>query len=207
MPRANHLCTTAISRRVLIAGAAAGAVCTSVGAALAQQPASGSAPRAKGPLVWLDMDQKELDDAYDQAVYAPNAAQLHKRREANSEGVRERLGAPRRVAYGASPIEMLDIYRDQAPERADHTSSFMAAPGAPGSPRTSPIPAEVFVNAGAHFVVPDFINVIEAGGSLMPMAEQVRRAVAWVQATRRASAAIPTASTWQGARRVRISPA
>ena len=26
----------------------------------------------------------------------------------------------------------------------------------------------------------DFINVIEAGGSLMPMAEQVRRAVAWV---------------------------
>ncbi len=40
--------------------------------------------------------------------------------------------------------------------------------------------AEMFVNAGAHFVVPDFINVIEAGGSLMPMAEQVRRAVAWV---------------------------
>src|SRR5262249_53370267 len=42
--------------------------------------------------------------------------------------------------------------------------------------------AELFVNAGAHFVVPDFINVIEAKGDLMPMAEQVRRAIAWVHA-------------------------
>ena len=28
--------------------------------------------RAKGPIVWLNMDQQELDDAYDQIVYAPN---------------------------------------------------------------------------------------------------------------------------------------
>jgi arylformamidase len=36
------------------------------GAAFAQ-----SAPpaRVKGPLVWLDLDQQELDDAYDQSVY------------------------------------------------------------------------------------------------------------------------------------------
>ena len=40
---------------------------------------------AKGPLVWLDMDQKALDDAYDQAVYAPNQPQLGKRRNANSK--------------------------------------------------------------------------------------------------------------------------
>ena len=36
------------------------------------------AARAMGPLVWLDMDQKALDDAYDQAVYAPNRDQVHK---------------------------------------------------------------------------------------------------------------------------------
>jgi len=36
------------------------------------------------------------------------------------------------------------------------------------------------VHAGAHYVVPDFINVVEANGNLMTMAEQVRRAVAWV---------------------------
>ena len=40
--------------------------------------------------------------------------------------------------------------------------------------------AEPFVNAGAHFVLPDFIGVEATGGSLMPIAEQVRRAVAWV---------------------------
>ena len=32
--------------------------------------------RPKGPLVWLDMDQKALDDAYDQSVYAPNQRQV-----------------------------------------------------------------------------------------------------------------------------------
>ncbi len=67
--------------------------------------------RAKGPLVWLDMDQQELDDAYDQLVYAPNRDQVGKRRIANSERTRTLLGAPQRVGYGASEIEKLDIYR------------------------------------------------------------------------------------------------
>src|SRR5262249_48742300 len=40
--------------------------------------------------------------------------------------------------------------------------------------------AEMFVDAGAHYVVPDFNNVLETGGDLMVMAEQARRAVAWV---------------------------
>ena len=40
--------------------------------------------------------------------------------------------------------------------------------------------AELYVNAGAHYAVLDFINVDQAGGDLMPMAEQVRRAIAWV---------------------------
>jgi len=40
--------------------------------------------------------------------------------------------------------------------------------------------AEVFVRAGAHFVVLDFDRVQDAGGSLFPMVDQVRRAVAWV---------------------------
>src|SRR5207248_3952307 len=39
--------------------------------------------------------------------------------------------------------------------------------------------AETFVHAGVNYVAPDFINVIESGGDLMPMAEQVRRAIVW----------------------------
>ena len=38
----------------------------------------------------------------------------------------------------------------------------------------------MFVTAGALFVVPDFAWVQDAGGSLMVLADQVRRAVAWV---------------------------
>ncbi len=48
-----------------------------------QQQASLSAANVKGPPVWLDMDQKELDDAYDQTVYAPNQKLLALRRAAS----------------------------------------------------------------------------------------------------------------------------
>ncbi len=86
------------------------------GPVLAQQPAPVSpAPRVKGPRVWLDMDQAELDAAYDQSVYAPNLQQLVKRLAGNSEGVRARLGPPQRHAYGPSPIEALDVYTTKRP--------------------------------------------------------------------------------------------
>ena len=49
-----------------------------------------------------------------------------------------------------------------------------------GQARDSAYLAETFINAGAHFVIPDFVLVQNAGGSLMPMAQQVRSAVAWV---------------------------
>ena len=81
------------NRRTVLAAATLAAT---GGVALAQAPA-----RQKGPLVWLDMDQQELDDAYDQSKYAANLAQIVKRYATNSEAVRTRLGAPRRYAYMA----------------------------------------------------------------------------------------------------------
>src|ERR1041384_7566853 len=71
--------------------------------------------RIKGPLVWLDMDQKELDDAYDQSVYAPNQKLLALRRATASKATLARLGEPERVAYGATEIEKLDIYKPSRP--------------------------------------------------------------------------------------------
>jgi arylformamidase len=40
--------------------------------------------------------------------------------------------------------------------------------------------AEMLVNAGAYLVVLDFNNVIETGGNLMTMADQIKRGVVWV---------------------------
>jgi len=48
-----------LTRRALVAATVVGAG----GSALAQRPPQ--PPRVKGPLVWLDMDQQDLDDAYD----------------------------------------------------------------------------------------------------------------------------------------------
>jgi arylformamidase len=159
-------------RTVLAAGAVAGAAAAAGGVALAQQ-------RAKGPRVWLDMDQQELDDAYDQAVYAPNRDQVGKRRIVNSERARAIIGAPQRVAYGPTEIEKLDIYRTKGPNAPVnifvHGGAWRANKAADYA-----YLAEPFVKAGAHYVVLDFINVDEAQGNLFPMVEQVRRAVAWV---------------------------
>lgn len=143
-------------------------------AALAQQPA-----RPKGARVWLDLDQAELDAAYDQSVYAPNLRQVLRRYAINSEHVREHIGAPRREAYGATPIEALDIYRTRRPNAPVHIHLHGGA-WRGGLAKDHAYAAELFVNSGAHFVVPDFINVLEAGGNLLPMAEQVRHAIAWV---------------------------
>jgi arylformamidase len=160
-----------MSRRTLVGAAAATVVATGTAA----QPAS----RPKGPRVWLDMDQAELDDAYNQAAYAPNREQLGKRRASLSEGVRGRLGAPRRLAYAPSAIEMLDVYATPKPNAP--VAVFVHGGAWRGNnAKDSAYGAETFVRAGAHFVVLDFINVLESGGDLMPMAEQVRRGIAFV---------------------------
>jgi arylformamidase len=129
--------------------------------------------------VWLDMDQAELDDAYDQSKYAPNLSQVVKRWATNSEDARARLGAPRRYAYGPTPIETLDVYTTTRPN-APINIFIHGGAWRGGLAKDYAYPAELFIRAGAHYVVPDFINVLEANGSLVPMAEQARRAVAWV---------------------------
>jgi arylformamidase len=157
-----------ITRRAILSAAASAA-------AFAQN----TAPRAKGPRVWLDMDQKELDDAYTQSVYAPNLRQLLARYASNSELTRRRIGPPRRMQYGQTAAEGLDLFsarRENAPILVFiHGGAWRNA-----SARDYAFPAELFVHAGAHYIAADFTDVDASGGSLMPMAQQVRQAVAWV---------------------------
>src|ERR1700744_2152102 len=125
----------------------------------------------KGPIVWLDMDQRELDDAYDQFVYAPNRDQIAKRRLANSASARARLGEPERFAYGPTPIEALDVYRSKA-ANAPVTIFIHGGAWRNGVAAEFAYIAELFVHAGAHLAVLDFTNVDDADGSLFPMVEQ-----------------------------------
>lgn len=135
-------------------------------------------PPVRGPRVWLDMDQQQLDDAYDQRAYAPNQPLLARRRHAANEAVLKRL-APDRFAYGPTEAEQLDVYRAQR-ARAPVEVYIHGGAWRHGTARDFAFPAEMITSAGAHLVVPDFVQVEDAGGSLMPMAEQVRRVLAWV---------------------------
>jgi arylformamidase len=163
-------------RDLLVLGT--GAALAAAGDAVAQ-PAAVPASAPRGPAVWLDLDQPALDRAYDQLPWAPNQPLVTRRWATNSDAVRARLGAPQRAAYGSTPVEMLDVYRT---DRANAPVHVFIHGGAwrGGVAKDSGYAAEMFVRAGAHYVVPDFVNVLEANGSLLPMAEQVRRSIAWV---------------------------
>ena len=125
------------------------------------------------------MDQQALDDAYDQEVYAPNRALVVGRRHAASARARARLGAPKRMAYGPSEIEALDIF-DCGIKNAPVNVFVHGGAWRRNKAAEYALNAEPLVRAGARSVILDFINVDEAGGDLMPMYEQVRRGLAWV---------------------------
>jgi acetyl esterase/lipase len=122
-----------------------------IGAAEAQP----AAQRNRGPAVWLDMDQADLDDAFDVVKASPNLPLVTRRWAINSDLVRARLGEPKRFSYGSAPIETLDVYTAQRPNAPInifiHGGAFNM-----GSARVYAFPAEMFVRAGAHLVVPDF---------------------------------------------------
>src|SRR6516162_8518161 len=147
--------------------------------AFAEECRIGPPQHAKGPLVWMDMDQVELDAAYDQSFYAPLLRQDVERWASNSDSVRTRLGMPQRESYGPTEVEKLDIYRTKRPNSPIfvfiHGGAWLS-----GEAKNYEFPAELFVNAGAHYVVLDFVAIKAANGDLRVMADQVRRGVAWV---------------------------
>jgi arylformamidase len=163
-----------ISRRTMLASAAA----IAASPAFADECHVGPPPHEKGSPVWMGLDQVELDAAYDQAFYAPLRLEILKRHASISEAARVRLGQPRRESYGPTEVEKLDIYRTSRPNAPVfvfiHGGAWLG-----GEAKDFGYPAELFVNAGAHYVALDFIAIGQAGGDLRVMADQVRRAIAW----------------------------
>ena len=117
--------------------------------------------------------------AYDQAPWAPNQAEITKRNAQKSAAALARLGQPRRVAYGSAEMEKVDIY---VTKQADAPINMFIHGGAwrSGNAKGAAYMSETFVDAGAHFISVDFNNAPEVDGNLMVMADQVRRAIAWV---------------------------
>jgi arylformamidase len=138
----------------------------------------GPPPHEKGPVVWMDLDQIELDAAYDQRAYAPMVGQIMKRLSSSSEETRKRIGAPRRFAYGPTSAEGMDVY----PAKEPNAPVFVFCHGGAwqaGLAKDYAYPGELFNNAGITFIALDFVAVGHAGGDLRVMAQQVRNGIAW----------------------------
>lgn len=133
----------------------------------------------KGPPVWLDLDQEELDAAYLQEAYQPHLDDINARIAALSFELRLRRGYPERATYGAHPDEGMDIYRAGAP-RAPVFVFVHGGTWRYGNAGESGFEAEMFMDRGAHFVALDFSDVREAGNDLGVLADQVRRGIARV---------------------------
>src|SRR4030095_4287846 len=111
------------TRRTML-GAAAAMVATP---ALSQQCQIGPPKHEKGPLVFRDYDQAELDAAYKQEVCEPLGQRVLDGLYFTGGEARDRIGEPQRVAYGETEVETLDIYRTDTPK----APIFLFIPGGP----------------------------------------------------------------------------
>lgn len=124
--------------------------------------------------VFLDYDQKALDDQYEQRVWVPHADDIIRRCAAASEAVRSRIGEPRIERYGPTPIETLDIY-------GEGRTAFVFVHGGAWkrqSKRENAFAAETLVRAGAAYVALDFALLPSV--TIEEMVAQVCRGIEWV---------------------------
>lgn len=132
--------------------------------------------------VFLDYTQQELDDAFEQTLWAPNFAELRAKTKTRCDELRRSL--PHfETSYGPSTDETLEILPT-------------TNPGAPvllfiHGGRWKPQPdnafiyfADTVVNAGAHFVAARFatLDPPQRPTRMPDMIAQLRRAVIWLSA-------------------------
>lgn len=127
--------------------------------------------------VFLNYSQAELDRAYDQRAWAPNA-------DALIAGWKDRAGPAqaahpgfREVSYGAGANERLDLYATSVPGAPIHVYIHGGAWRAQ-SKDDGAFVAETMTAAGMHFVVPEFDKLPDVR---MPvMVDQLIGALRWV---------------------------
>ena len=125
---------------------------------------------------FLDYTQEQLDQAYDQLVWAPHRDAIQAEIRKDCEAVREAM-PPRTERYGKSEMQVLDIF---APKGASGVPVLVYLHGGAwlrGSRLDVAYPAPAVTGRGAALVVTDFNNVSEV--PLPAMVEQCRDAIDW----------------------------
>jgi len=126
--------------------------------------------------VFLDYDQKALDEQYEQRVWVPHADEIIRRYGELSDAVRLRIGEPVTERYGPTPPETLDIY-------GSGKKAFVFVHGGAWkrqSSRENAFAAEPVVEAGGAYVALNFALLPSV--TLPEMVAQVCRGIEWVHA-------------------------
>jgi arylformamidase len=134
------------------------------------------------PKVYLDYTQKELDDAFEQTVWAPNFEKLREQNKARCADIRTRFAHFER-RYGAGPDETVEI----VPAKHANAPVLLFVHG--GRWRPQPDNAFVYfadtvVQAGAHLVAARFatLDPPKSPTRMPDMIAELRRAVVWLSA-------------------------
>ena len=106
--------------------------------------------------VFLDYDQKALDDQYEQRVWVPHADEIIKRYSAASDRCQEKIGEPRVERYGADPSPRRSTSTAAGRKRS---SSCTAAPGSASRAASRRFPPSAIIEAGAAYVALNFANL------------------------------------------------
>lgn len=127
--------------------------------------------------VFLNYQQPQLDQQYDQRAWAENAVEVIRSYLTGSNDTILRAGAPQTYSYGTSGHETLDVFscnKTGAPIQVFiHGGAWRQL-----SRKESSFAAMPFLEAGAHFIALDFGLVPEV--TLSEMVTQVRSAVKWL---------------------------
>jgi len=132
------------------------------------------------PKVWLDYDQKALDDQYNQRILVPDANDYLARNLELSTKVRGEIECRLDVPYGPSADEILDIFPATG-TKAKGTPVVVFVHGGAWTRWTkdhNSYQAPAFVSAGAAFVSVNFALLPEV--DLDELVRQNRAAVQWV---------------------------
>ncbi len=137
---------------------------------------------ADEPKVYLDYTQKELDDAFEQTVWAPNFEELRDKNKARCAEVRARFEHFER-RYGEGKDEILEIL----PTKQKNAPVLLFVHGGRWRPQPDNMFvyfADTVVNAGAHLVAARFatLDPPKVPTRLPDMIAELRRAVAWLHA-------------------------
>jgi arylformamidase len=136
----------------------------------------------------MDDTREELDRAYDQRAWAPNADEVIARYASASAEVRARVRREADLRYGPTADEALDWF-PTATAGAPVLVFVHGGAWRGGRREQYSFPAEPLVAAGAHYVALDFASIPRM--RLPEMAAQVQRGIAWVSANARRFGADP----------------